>query len=68
MSSADPFISDLTPVDFREMSIRSGTAMLPNKSLVQLCSHLGALNMFPHRLAAALDTVLSQRDCGQHYT
>ncbi|CAK9023304.1 unnamed protein product [Durusdinium trenchii] len=41
------------------------TAMLPNKSLVQLCSHLGALNMFPHRLAAALDTVLSQRDCGQ---
>ncbi|CAK8986063.1 unnamed protein product [Durusdinium trenchii] len=41
------------------------TAMLPNKSLVQLCSHFGALNMFPHRLAAALDTVLSQRDCGQ---
>ena len=41
------------------------TETLSNKALVQLCGHLGALNMFPHRLAAALEEVLSQRDCGQ---
>ena len=35
--------------------------MLPNTSLVQVCLHLGALNMFPHRLAATLDLVLPAR-------
>jgi len=39
----------------------SGASSLPNKSLVQLCSHLGGLNMFPQRLVAAMDVVLSQR-------
>ncbi|CAE7314950.1 slx1 [Symbiodinium natans] len=34
---------------------------LPTSSLVQLCSHLGALNMFPQRLAAALEEALAVR-------
>lgn len=38
-----------------------GTAMLSNTSLVQICLHLGALNMFPHRLAATLDLILPAR-------
>ena len=38
-----------------------GTAMLSNTSLVQICLHLGALQMFPHRLAATLDLILPAR-------
>ncbi|OLP97996.1 Structure-specific endonuclease subunit SLX1-like [Symbiodinium microadriaticum] len=34
---------------------------LPTSSLAQLCSHLGALNMFPQHLAATLENVLAER-------
>eukprot|EP00439_Symbiodinium_sp_Y106_P048503 s2023_g6.t1 len=34
---------------------------LPTSSLAQLCSHLGALNMFPQRLTATLEHVLAER-------
>ncbi|CAE7243410.1 slx1 [Symbiodinium sp. CCMP2592] len=34
---------------------------LPTSSLAQLCSHLGALSMFPQRLTATLEHVLAER-------
>lgn len=37
------------------------TPNLPSRALVQLCSHLGALAMFPVRLTAALEAVLTMR-------
>ncbi|CAJ1412533.1 unnamed protein product [Effrenium voratum] len=41
---------------------------LPNRSIVQLCSHLGALKMFPHRLVAALEPLLCERFKRQQFS
>ncbi|CAE8621780.1 unnamed protein product [Polarella glacialis] len=37
------------------------TPELPTSSLVQLCGHLGSLEMFPSKLAAALEALLPER-------
>lgn len=42
-----------------ELELR--TPQLPTPSLVRLCTHLGALEMFPQRLAAALEEALPAR-------
>merc|ERR1719396_54719 len=41
--------------------LESQVATLPAPMLVALCAHLGALAMFPHRLAVALEGALAAR-------